>query len=417
MSCATDLCRLQRRTAALALALALGWALPALASDLLSVRFGASSKDATRIVFDLSGSVDYAISGADQGQGRISVDFKGLSAKNLTAAGTGHVGRYATREADAAGVAQAVLDLARTARIKDHFLLAPKGDVRVWRLVIDLESADKAAFLASLPPRYEDLAPVLEAVTRPTDSASSADALYTIVIDPGHGGSDPGAASSKGVAEKTVTLAAALKLAEILQAKGRYRVVLTRADDTRLSLEQRSKAAREAGAELFISMHADAHDDTKVRGGSVYTLSEEGTQRSAREAKAQGDYTVYDGNINEHTPEVGGILFDLAQRETKNNSALFADLLLKSVSDATPLLHNSHRTADLFVLLAPDVPAVLFELAFISNNADAANLTSPVWRERAMNAVADAIDRYFDNRKSSRHAANTAAPPRQPADF
>ena len=231
-----------------------------------------------------------------------------------------------------------------------------------------------------------------------------------IVIDAGHGGGDPGAAGQKGTKESLVTLAAAKSLAEILRASGRYEVVLTRQADKRLAHEERSRLAREAKADLFISLHADAHANAKVRGGSVYTLSEEGTVRSAREAKASGDYVVFDLDIRDEDPQVGGILYNLAQRKTGDESDRFAERLIATLNGVTPMLNNTHRRGNFKVLLAPDVPAVLLELAFISNAQDEANLNSPAWRRRTMTAVAGAIDAYFASGGAARHAAVGARP-------
>lgn len=394
-------------------AAAMGAPTPASAAELIGVRFGAYAKSETRIVFDLTGPVEYSIAGDEQGAGRLIVEIKGLDAPNIDKAGEGHVARYSISPIGE-GAAEAILSFSHTAKLKDDFLLPPKGDIAKYRLVIDIETADKAAFLASLPRRYEDLTPVLRAVTAPilaaeeVEEAEQAEDRPIIVIDAGHGGNDPGATGPDGVYEKDVTLAAATRLKQLLEAKGRYRIVMTRAGDSRIELDDRSKAAREAGADLFISLHADAHQDAHLRGGSVYTLSDKGSVRSATLARSQGDYHIFNLNISEQTPEVGGILFDLAQRETKNESARFADMLLQSLDGVIPLVNNSHRTGDLFVLLSPDVPAVLLELAFISNKKDEANLNSPAWREKAMTSVAAAIDRYFDAPKETRRAALSA---------
>jgi N-acetylmuramoyl-L-alanine amidase len=202
-----------------------------------------------------------------------------------------------------------------------------------------------------------------------------------------------------------VTLSAALSLAEILRETGRYEVVLTRSKDVRLAHEERSRIARDAKAELFISLHADAHADAKVRGGSVYTLSDAGTERSAREALATGNYTVFDLDIGEADRQVGGILYNLAQRRTANESDEFAEILIGGLGGVTPLLNNTHRRGNFKVLLAPDVPAVLLELAFISNRQDEANLSSAAWRKRSMGAAAAAIDHYFQQRASAMHAS------------
>ena len=220
--------------------------------------------------------------------------------------------------------------------------------------------------------------------------------LITVVIDAGHGGVDPGASGPTGVLEKNVTLAAATELAAQLRAKGRYNVVLSRPSDRRIHLDDRSRVAREAGANLFISLHADAHPDPAVRGGSVYTLSDKGTARAVNEVKNQSDFQIWGEKVADRPRDVSSMLIDLAQRETLNESGKFAAILLSRLKGAAPLLKNSHRREDLYVLLDPGVPAVLFELAFISNADDEKNLNSAAWRKKVMRAVAGSIDAYFD---------------------
>jgi N-acetylmuramoyl-L-alanine amidase len=173
-------------------------------------------------------------------------------------------------------------------------------------------------------------------------------------------------------------------------------------------LARREKLARDAGADLFISLHADALAQKAIRGGSVYTLSQEGSERSARLAKEQGNYTVYQLDASEFQQDqyVGDILFDIAQNATNTASSRFAEKLLGELNGVTPLLDKSHRTADFRVLLAPDVPAVLLEMAFISNAKDEANLNSAAWRARTMAAVAKAIDGYFAEYDARRFAQN-----------
>ncbi len=397
------------------------------AAELLDVRFGPSG-DTTRIVFDLSGATDYTISGDETGAGRLMVDFASLatnSGDHNFKPGKGHILRYGFAQAPQSG-ARAVLELKQSAKISKIFMLEPSAGVAKHRLVIDLQTADKKDFLASLPGRYPDLAAVIEQATAetsqpvlvlpptPTQKEVRAEplALQTIVIAAGHGGADPGAQGQSGTFEKTVTLAAALKLAEILEKRGRYKVVLTRNDDSTIRPDARETQAREANADLFIALHADAIANTVVRGASVYTLSDAGAARSATLAKAQGEYEVYDLDLEkvgqERGQDLGDILLDKAQDFTSTASSNFAEMLIDKLAKKTPMLNRSHRKGDLRVLLAPDVPAVLMEMAFISNVKDEANLNSPAWRKRAMTAVADAIDQYFDDPRLQRQAANTA---------
>jgi len=402
------------------------------AAELLNVRFGPNG-DATRIVFDLKGASGYAVSGDATGNGRLLVDFTDLTvspADRNFRKGQGHIARYGFGNGPAS-TTQAVLELGKTAKIKEVFMLEPKGAVTKHRLVVDLVTADKAAFLASLPNQpFPDLTDVIAQATAPEQDtptltpptpapkpAFKEQEPRVVVIDPGHGGGDPGSQGQSGTLEKTVTMKAALKLAEILKKRGGYDVVLTRNSDNdpqikksqRDELARREKLAREAGADLFISLHADAIGQRNVRGASVYTLSKKGSARAATLARSQGDYHVYDLDLQQWGDEaVEKMLLDKAQDTTNTASSKLAEILIEELSDKTPMLNGSHRTGNLRVLLAPDVPAVLLEMAFMSNAKDEANLNSNFWRSRAMGAVADAIDQYFEEYSGQRFAANRA---------
>ncbi|MEJ0058860.1 MAG: N-acetylmuramoyl-L-alanine amidase [Terricaulis sp.] len=215
----------------------------------------------------------------------------------------------------------------------------------------------------------------------------------TIVIDAGHGGRDPGAIGATGVREKDVVLDAALQLRQALESRGRYRVALTRDTDTFVPLENRVSFARAQNADLFISVHADSHSNADAHGASVYTLSERGAARAQNMMTAQN----WDLDLGEapRTGVVGNILVDLAQRETTNRSASFAETVIHSLGEVSPLLRNTHRNAGFFVLLAPDVPAVLIETGFLSNVADERRLADPRERASMAEAMAGAVDSYF----------------------
>lgn len=401
---------------------------PAAAGEIKAIRFGETSATETRVVLDVAGDI---VPAGDPvlAERSLSLAFEAattVKAPRLEGPGDGLVERFAL-----AGSAPVKLDLKFKfpSRIKSLFVIPPSASNPWHRLVIDLErGAPVAVPVAALPPpapKYDTLTEVIEAsVAVPAasevvlPSLKPAPALPAaaiekpvVVIDPGHGGTDPGAAGAGKTKEAMVNLAAGLALAEALEKTGRYTVVMTRRQDTRLAHEERSRIARDAKADLFISLHADAHSDSSVRGASVYTLSQEGSERSAREALAKGNYHVFDVDIGETDPEVGGILYNLAQRKTENESDRFAEVLLTRLKGATPLLNNSHRRGNFKVLLAPDVPAVLLELAFISNKNDEANLGSPAWRTRTMAAVTAAIDAYFEGRsQAALHASNNAQP-------
>ncbi|MEM8985647.1 MAG: N-acetylmuramoyl-L-alanine amidase [Pseudomonadota bacterium] len=388
-------------------------------ATLKDVRFGENG-DVTRIVLDLSEEVGYRAFALTGGDGRIVIDLerldyevaggRWLAGQGLgEGKGRGHVSkfRYAHNSQAASRI---VLDLKRPAIIKEAFGIPPSGQNANYRLVIDLKAADGVLFAASLDETYGGWTPPTVVATPTPASASKAKKI--IVIDSGHGGRDPGAIGPKNTYEKTLTLAAGLKLKDILERRGLYDVVLTRDSDEFLDLEERTQIARAAGADLFISLHADANRNLSVRGSSVYTLSEKASDEYAKKVRAEGNYHIID-DANDSASEVEGILFDLARRETKNQSARFAEVLIPELVGATKVVNNTHRRAGYRVLLAPDVPAVLLEMAFLSNAEDEKLLRNPAWRNNLMVAVADAIDAYFSGRGMSeqvRQAAAGAAP-------
>jgi len=218
-----------------------------------------------------------------------------------------------------------------------------------------------------------------------------------VIVDPGHGGHDPGTISPHGVHEKDVTLLAGRELKRQLEASGRYRAHLTRDTDTFLSLGERVTRARTLNGELFISLHADAIHKPDIRGASVYTLSEVASDSAAAALAAKENRVdlLAGVNLSTQSREVSRILIDLMQRETKNRSAVFASGLLPELSRYTPLLSTSHRFAGFTVLTAPDVPSVLLEMGYLSNLQDERLLRSPAHRSRIAHAVVRAVGRYF----------------------
>ncbi|MBU1384188.1 MAG: N-acetylmuramoyl-L-alanine amidase, partial [Alphaproteobacteria bacterium] len=234
-----------------------------------------------------------------------------------------------------------------------------------------------------------------------------------VFIDAGHGGRDPGASGAHS-RESTVTLAAALDLKRELERTGRYRVRMTRDSDAYVDLYRRVAIARQAGADLFISLHADAGADPATRGASVYTLSEQGAGRAVREF-TRGDNWQRSLNLPGRDASVDRILLDMTQRATQNRSAQLARTLLGGLEDADhPMLRRSHRDAGLAVLLAPDVPAVLLEMGFITNPEDERLLNDSRARRRLMRAVAEGIDRYFREPAGELQMASAAAAGGQP---
>jgi N-acetylmuramoyl-L-alanine amidase len=217
-----------------------------------------------------------------------------------------------------------------------------------------------------------------------------------VMLDPGHGGRDPGAIGRRRTQEKHVALAAALELRRLLEKSGRVRVAMTRTRDVFVPLPDRVRAAQRAQADLFVSIHADALDDPSVRGASVYTLSERASDPLAeRVARNENQADRFAGpNFAGVTPEAARILISLVRRETLNGAARMARITVSSLARDVPMLPNSHRFASFVVLKAPDVPSVLVEMGFLSNPQDEAALQRPDHRRLVAAAMARAIETW-----------------------
>jgi N-acetylmuramoyl-L-alanine amidase len=231
----------------------------------------------------------------------------------------------------------------------------------------------------------------------PKRPSTRTDARRVIVLDPGHGGVDPGAISVTGAFEKDLTLAMARVIRDHLAATGRYRVVLTRDSDVFLRLRDRVAKAREAGAELFISLHADSIGSSDVRGMSIYSLSENASDREAATLAARENRAdALDGiNLTAENDEVVNILISLAQRDTMNQSRRFANMLVGEMAAQTRLVPRPHRSAGFAVLTAPDIPSVLMEMGYLSSPEDAKLLGQTEHRTRMARSLLRSIDGYF----------------------
>lgn len=303
----------------------------------------------------------------------------------------------------APGTTRVVLDSESPVKVKSVFMLPP-NETNAHRLVVDLEGVSAAAFAESQQSFASERAlPKPEPVTRQT-AADLADQRITVVIDPGHGGVDPGATGRSGIYEKHIVLSFAKDLARLLEAQGRYNVVMTRDRDIFVKLSDRRELARKAEADLFISIHADSHHDADLRGTSIYTLSETASdsvaaQLAVKENKAD---LIAGIELEEHPDEVSSILLDLTQRETMNLSARFASMVVEDLKERTHLLRNTHRFAGFVVLKAHDVPSVLVELGFLSNPEDELKLKSERERKQLVQGLVEAVDRYFVWQQSMR---------------
>ena len=243
----------------------------------------------------------------------------------------------------------------------------------------------------------------------PPKPAAAADLRPVIVIDPGHGGIDNGTQSGSE-SEKNLVLGFGLALRDRIEKSGKYRVVMTRTDDTFIPLADRVRIARNQSAALFVSIHADAlpRREGDAQGATIYTLSDRASDAEAeRLAEAENKADAIGGvNLTEEPTEVADILIDLAQRETRTFSNRFARLLMGEMKNTARMHKHPLKSAGFRVLKAPDVPSVLVELGYVSNKGDLEHLVSENWRSRTVGSMAQAIDAFFAKRLATAGPAN-----------
>jgi N-acetylmuramoyl-L-alanine amidase len=378
----------------------------AVASD---ARIGGDG-DQTRFVMDFSRKVDLrAFTLADPY--RVVIDLPQVTFKLPPR--TGETGRGLVSAFRFGLVMQGgsriVLDVSKPVRIDKAFVVDPK-DGQPARLVVDLVATDREAFLQTIAAENR---PIRAIHTAPPDrnGAQTGDPRPIVVLDPGHGGIDNGTVASNGVTEKQIVLDFALLLRDRIERGGKYRVVMTRTDDSFVPLIDRVRMARVRQAALFISIHADAlrKGEGEAQGATVYTLSETASDaEAARLAENENRADVIAGIDLSHEPgDVADILIDLAQRETKGFSMQFAKTLVGELRHVARLHKHPMKSAGFKVLKAPDVPSVLIELGYVSSKADLKQLMSDAWRSRVTGSIAQAVEAFF-----SRQMAGT--PVRRP---
>jgi N-acetylmuramoyl-L-alanine amidase len=297
-----------------------------------------------------------------------------------------------------AGGSRIVIDLTKPVRVEKVMTLDAAQGVPA-RLVLDLAAIDRASFMRALA--LDSKARTDAAKPLPRDTAHpSGDPRPVIVIDPGHGGPDTGAKAPGGEhEEKAIVLEFGALLRDQLEKSGKYRVVMTRTDDTFIPLGDRVRFARHRNAQLFISIHADWLPRTEgdAQGASIYTLSETASDATAaRLAEAENRADAVGGvDLSREPSDVADILFDLAQRETKTYSHQFAKMLVGEMKQAVRLHQHPLKSAGFKVLRSPDVPSVLVELGYVSNKADLKALLSDEWRNKAAGTIVKAVDAFF----------------------
>jgi N-acetylmuramoyl-L-alanine amidase len=318
------------------------------------------------------------------------------------------------------GGSRIVFDLTGPAKIASaHVLEAANGQPP--RLVLDLEEVDRTTFLQLMAAESKTEAGAGAGEARPTappavanvettpKTEAPADPRPVIVIDPGHGGPDNGTQSGNET-EKSLVLEFAVALRDHIEKTGKYRVVMTRTDDTFIPLSDRVRVARNQSAALLVSIHADAlpRREGDAQGATIYTLSDRASDAEAeRLAEAENKADAIGGvNLTEEPTEVADILIDLAQRETRTFSNRFARILMGEMKTATRMHKHPLKSAGFKVLKAPDVPSVLIELGYVSNKDDLEHLVSEHWRSRTAGSVARAIDTFFAKRLATAGAGN-----------
>jgi N-acetylmuramoyl-L-alanine amidase len=299
------------------------------------------------------------------------------------------------------GNSRFVIDLNRPVAMTTPRVIPPTGGYG-YRFVIDLTPATQEDFNRSAgwpgDLRAREAAAEQLAALPPATAALPTPEKHVIVIDPGHGGIDAGTSGVNGLLEKDLVLDEALRLGRELARRDNYTVHLTRDSDVYIPLTERTHIARSWHADLFISLHADSNPDPAVNGLSIYTLSERGSDSEAAAlARKENQSDVIAGvDLGGGNSAVAPILIDLAQRDTMNRSSRFAQGAVTLLTSATDILpRQPHRAAAFVVLKAPDVPAVLVELGYLSNAGDAGQMNTVRWRNGVAAAIAGAVDRYF----------------------
>ncbi len=375
----------------------------AAASGITSMRIG-QGVGSVRIVFDADRKFDYKVFLLNEPKRlvidtfdvKVSPEIEKYVDKNnlVTKTRLGSVGADGIR---------IVFDLQKPAIVKKAFMLAPQSNFG-WRFVIDVSIASEREFSSKVGSKYalsnenSFAGSYSSSSSKSSSKAKTVNKKKIIVLDPGHGGKDPGAIGYSGVYEKNITLAMAKELKVILEKEG-YKVHLTRSTDIFIPLRDRVKIARKYNADLFMSIHADSAVNRSAKGLSVYTLSETASDKEAaalaeRENKAD---VVAGLNLLEHSKEVSDILINLAQRETMNRSSEFASFMVQEMRKSVKLRDNTHRFAGFAVLKAPDVPSVLLEMGYLSNRTEERLLKQKDYRRKLAVSTSKAVEKYFDN--------------------
>lgn len=397
---------LKRSTMALAVGLALAAMQPATAKP-LELRDLAIAGDSvkTRMLFSLDVEAEPKLMllrsphrlVIDLPEARFRFDEKALKPRGLiTGIKYGPIGE---------GMSRIVVSAKGPFKIVDFNVLANKEKAGN-RLVLDLEAASEQLFEAALAEQATSTASTTSSPAKNGDkqTAQKAEDRFTVVIDPGHGGIDGGANGVSGTLEKDVTLAFSRELRDQLNKSADLDVILTRDDDAFLRLDERVRLAREKSADLFISIHADTIRLKGISGATVYTVSDQASDAASAALATRENLSdqLAGIKIEDEDHQIADILVDLIRRETHSFSVRFAKTLVGELKQSVTMINNPHRMAGFRVLRAPDVPSVLVELGYLSNESDEKHLLDAEWRARAARGIVDAVLQFAGPRIGSR---------------
>ena len=383
--------------------LCVGLSVSAIAKDALAtaVRISGDGQQ-THFEVDLSKAVGFTVDVLPDPY-RVIIDVAGLNfdlPPGIGQKGQGLISSFRYGIVDE-GRSRIVLDTKGAVLIESSQAQPAKGK-KPAHLIVNLLSASPESFSETFA-KDHGLEPDLSTATipkppeKPKLIVAQTDQRKVIVIDPGHGGIDPGALSPTKTLEKTVVLNYGNALRKELEKTGHYKVVMTRSDDSFVRLERRIEIARENKADLFIAIHADTVHGQQARGLTMYTVSDQASDAEA-EALAQKENRadiIAGMDLATESKDVANILINLAQRESRNRALIFSKKAVNQLKGVTAFTGKPMRSAAFVVLKAPDVPSVLVELGYLSSKQDEALLTSPDWHARVAKAMAKAIDSYF----------------------
>lgn len=276
-----------------------------------------------------------------------------------------------------------VFTLNSDVNIKKKFAIEPNAAQKNWRLVLDVSTQG-----FNLPSGN---------VSTKATTTNNARRQKIVVLDPGHGGKDPGAIGrSFKTYEKNITLSMGQELKKQLESKG-FKVYMTRSTDIFIPLRKRVDIARSYHADLFISLHADSTVNRKAQGLSIYTLSENASDKEAAAlAERENKADIIDGmDFSDNSPEINDVLISLSQNDSRNKSSKFAGYVVDDIKKQVTLVSNAHKFAGFAVLKAPDIPSVLLEMGYLSNYTEEKYLRQPNYRKKIAESITRAVVKYF----------------------